>query len=307
MIVTLTGSNARAVQVELGALTSAFTERYGGSIERFDATEITNTDGIVDAVRSISLLDPRKMVIVKQFAQNKQLLEKIDTIIAATADSTDLILVDLKADRRTAVIKNLKNTTDYREFNELTRNDLTAWVVVEAATAGGSISRADAQYLTDRIGGNQLNAASEIAKLVAYAPIITRQSIDLLTTPTPQSKVFDMLDALFRRELGRAWSLYEDQRAQGEDPHKLMAMIAWQLQQIATAVFAPSKDVGTLTAAGLSPYAAQKSLATARSLTPTLMRRMISSLAELDRQVKTSADIDSALAVYFVEIAYAQQ
>lgn len=307
MVVVLTGSNSYLLQKSLHELIAEFTKKSGDSIERFDGTEITNADNVLDAVRSVSFLEPKKMVVVRDFSQSKDLAEKIETIVDQTADSTELVLVDPKLDKRTAMYKYLKKSCDVKSFDMVQPYELERWLADEAKKLGSKISSSDIRFLIERVGPNQQLLGQELSKLALNSSEITKSTIEELVEPTPQSKVFDMLDALFNGDAKRAQDLYEDQRSQGEEPQKLLAMITWQLQQLTYAVFAPVKSVDSLVAAGMSPYSAQKALVMAKRISKSDMKFFITELADIDMQSKTNADIESALAVYFSEITERQR
>jgi DNA polymerase-3 subunit delta len=303
MVVVLTGLNTYLLQEKLHELTADFTKEHGDSIERFDGQEITKTDGILDAVRSVSFLEPRKMVIVRDFGQNKQLLEKIEEIIEQTADSTDLILVDPKLDKRTSVYKHLTKNCDVKRFDNLQNYELENWVKSEAKGLGISISSSDAKHLVDRVGANQLMLSQELKKLSLSGKELNKELIDEMIEANPQSKVFDMLEALFSGNGKVAEKLYKEQRAQGEEPQKIIAMITWQLQQLTLAMYSPNKSSKDLIEAGISPYSANKAMNLARNISRSDLVFLVNELAELDMQSKTNADVESALIVYFSEVA----
>jgi len=303
MVVVLTGVNTFALHKYMQEFTRDFQQKSGDSIERFDGSEMTNADLVIDAVRSVSFLEPRKLVIVRDFAQNKDILEKIESLVEQTADTTDLLLVDHKLDKRTVAYKYLKKATDMHVFDVLSPYDLERWLATEAKKNQISITSSDSRYLIERVGTNQELLHSELIKLSLTKKPINKELIDEMVEPTPQSKVFDMLEALFSGDAKKAEELYKDQRAQGEEPQKLLGMITWQLQQLTLAVFSPDKSVTALTKVGMSPYGAKKTLRLASNITPDDMRFFISELARIDYISKTSADIESALAVYFAEVS----
>ncbi len=70
----------------------------------------------------------------------------------------------------------------------------------------------DAKYLVMRVGANQQTLSNELAKLLSYDKAITRQTIDLLTEQTPQSTIFELLDAAFAGNSKKAMELYAEQR-----------------------------------------------------------------------------------------------
>lgn len=305
MITVLTGKNLYEIQKEASKLIDDFIDKHGDSIERFDGSEIDNSDALIDAVRSVSFLEPRKMVVVRDFAQSKALLERVELLIESTADTTDLVLIDPKLDKRTAEFKMLKKSTQLKEFKELEPYLLEKWAVAEAEILGSTLKNNDAKYLVELIGPNQQMLKSEIDKLAISSKTITRDLINQLIEATPQSKVFALLDYLFNGEANKAWSIYLDQRAQGEEPHKILSMIVWQLQQLVTAMYVPNNSKETLIADGMSPYSAKKSLDMVKKIDKATLKFLVNELSELELQSKTSADIESALALYFSEVLVA--
>lgn len=306
MVFVLTGPNTHLISHELNQRISEFASKHGESIERFDGSEITTIDSVLDAVRSISFLESRKLVIVKDFGQNKDLTERVQEIVEQTADSTELILVDTKLDKRTGAYKYLQKNTDMRVFGELSPQELERWIMAQANEAGAELKPQYARLLIDRAGTNQQLLKSEIDKLILANKQIDKELIELLVEPTPQSKVFSLLEELFQGRAKKAWELYEDQRAQGEEPQKIIGMITWQLQQLVYAMFAPVKTKEVLIEAGMSPYTAQKSLTQIKNITQKNLGYYIQQLALLDAQNKTSADVESALAVYFSDVSIMQ-
>jgi DNA polymerase-3 subunit delta len=303
MIVVMTGSNSFALHAEMHKIIDEFVRKHGNSIEWFDGNEITNADGVLDAVRSISFLEPRKLVIVRDFAQNKDIFGKIETIIEQTADTTDLLLIDPKSDKRTSMFTYLKNNTEIRKYDNLKPYELENWLKSEAKKQEINIGNGEIRFLIERVGQDQQLLSQELNKLALNNNIITKNQIEELVEPTPQSKVFDLLDALFAGNLGKAQDLYADQKSQGEDPYKIESMIVWQLQQLTYAVYSPNQSIEDLTNAGISPYSAQKVHNMAKRISKADIKYFINELAEIDALSKTNADIESALAVYFSEVA----
>jgi DNA polymerase-3 subunit delta len=166
MIVVLTGSNTYALQKSLKQLVAEFTEKYGDSIERFDGSEIESTDGVVDAVRSVSFLDPRKLVIVRDFSQSKELMDKIESVVEQIADSTDLVLVDAKLDKRLTAYKYLQKNCDVQRFDVVQGYELEKWFHEEAKSNNINISKSNVAEIVGRVGLNQQQLAQELSKLV---------------------------------------------------------------------------------------------------------------------------------------------
>jgi DNA polymerase-3 subunit delta len=304
MIVTLTGNNSFAMHEKLSELTGGFIKKYGNlALERIDGEE-ADAQAILDALQSMPFLAQRKMVVVRNLGASKQAAEQIEQIISSAGDSTDLIIYEPVTDKRTAYYKALKSKTQLEELNELDTPVLANWLVDEAKKEGASLSQNDARFLVERVGTNQALLANELQKLLTYDPKITRENIELLTEPTPQSKVFELLDAAFSGNKGRALKLYDEQRAQKVEPQAILAMIAWQLQLLAIAKYANGKQPGIVAKdAGMSPYPIAKALGLVRKMDEPKLKILVSEAFEIDLRSKTSAlDLDEALKTYITTL-----
>jgi DNA polymerase III subunit delta len=304
MIITLAGSSSYGLRKRLDELAGKFVKEHGElAVEKIDAEEAEG-QAVLDAVQSLPFLAPRKMVIVRNGSLNTSLSGQIEQIIDSAGDSTDLIFYELAPDKRTSYFKVLKSKTQLEEFNEMDARELARWLAAEAKKQGGQLSQADAAYLVERVGINQQQLAGELDKLVTYEPKITRDNIDRLTEKTPQSKVFDLLDAAFAGDKEKALELYADQRAQKVEPQTIMAMIAWQLKLLALAKAGSGKSPQQIAKdAGLSPYPVMKAQNLARKIDNEKLRRMVSEALEIDEKSKTKdIDLDEALKTYLVTI-----
>jgi DNA polymerase-3 subunit delta len=304
MIITLTGSNHYSLKRRLDELVQAFVKQHGElALERIDAEE-AEPQAVLDAVQSLPFLSARKLVVVRGAAANKTLSGQIEQIIDSAGDTTDLIFYEPVVDKRSGYFKVLKAKTQLEEFNEMDSRALASWLAEEAKKQGGELSFADANYLIERVGASQQQLANELEKLLIYDPKINRANIDLLTEKTPQSKVFDLLDAAFGGNRKRALELYEEQRAQKVEPQAIIAMMAWQLKLLALAKTGGSRDAAQIAKdAGLSPWPVQKAQNLARKIDENKLRGMVAQALEIDQKGKTTAiDLDEALKTYIVTL-----
>lgn len=304
MIKTLTGSNSFGLRQRFDELTRKFVEEHGElALERIDAEE-TETQTILDALHNLPFLASKKMVVVRGLGQNKSAAEQIEQIIDAAGEDTDLILYEPAPDKRTAYFKTLKSKTQLEEFNELDVHGLAKWLEQEAKNRGGELSLNDAGYLIERVGTDQTLLSNELDKLIAYELKITRQNIELLTEPLPQSKVFDLLDAAFAGNKGRALRLYDEQRSQKVEPQAILAMIAWQLQLLTLTKYADGKSTTQIAKdLGMNPYPISKAARLAHKLSETKLKEMTDFAFDIDLRSKTSVlDLDEALKTYITTL-----
>jgi DNA polymerase-3 subunit delta len=304
MAITLTGSNHYLLKRRLDELVDKFVAQHGEfALQKIDAEE-AEPAAVLEAVQSLPFLAERKLVVLRSLSANKAASGQVEQIISSAGDTTDLIFYEPAPDKRTGYYKVLKSQTQLEEFGELDPRGLANWLVNEAKNQGGQLSLGDANYLVERVGPNQEQLANELQKLLIYDPKINRQNIDLLIVKTPQSKVFDLLDAAFGGHKKRALELYAEQRAQKVEPQAIMALIAWQLELIALSVYGKGKDASQIASdAGLSPYPVQKAQRLASRLDQQKLKDMVELALKIDEQSKTTAlDLDEALKTYIVTL-----
>ncbi|MBC7708054.1 DNA polymerase III subunit delta [Polaromonas sp.] len=305
MITTLTGPNSFLLGYDLTAQVNRFVAEHGDlALERIDG-ETIELSRLREAITSLPFLANKKLVVLRAPSSNKQFIEQAEILLQEVSDTTDVIIVEPKLDKRSAYYKFLKKNTTFTEYAELDVNGLAAWLVRAAKDKGGTLRSNDARYLIDRVGLNQQMLSNELEKLLLRDNVITRETIDLLTDPTPQSTIFQLLEAAFAGQAERALKLYQEQRALKVEASQIIAMLAWQLHILAVIKAAGNRSAADIAAAAkLSPYVVQKSTAIAKQLSMAELKQLINDLLDIDLKSKRSnLDVDEALQNYFLQVA----
>jgi DNA polymerase III delta subunit len=305
MTLTLTGENSFGLQRELHQLTAAFVVEQGElALERIDGQE-ASLDQMREALTGLPFLASKKLVVLRAPGANKQFAEQAEQLLSELPDTNDVIIVEPKVDKRLSYYKFLKKSTDFREFPELDQNGLARWLTEVVKTQNGSLSSSDARYLVERIGANQQLLSNELEKLLLYDTKITRQTIDLLTDPAPQSTIFQLLEAAFAGQTKRALDLYAEQRAQRVEPQQIVAMLTWQLHVLAIIKTAGERSADQIAKeARLNPFVVRKSQGITRKLALPELKKLIAELLQIDTKSKrTSLDIDEALQHYLLTLS----
>jgi DNA polymerase III subunit delta len=304
MIVTLTGANdylrGRALSQRVTAFIAAHDDM---AVERLDGEE-ASADRLREALQSLPFLSERKLVVLREPSKQKAFAEALPEILTTIPETTDVIFYEPKLDKRSTYYKTLKKDTEFQDFADLDARGLAKWAGEYVAAMGGKLNLTDAQILIDRTGASQQLIQSELDKLFSYDAQITRQTIELLVEPTPQSTVFELIDAAFQGKTSRAFELYKEQRALKVEPQAIIAMLAWQLHILAVVKAAGSKAVDEIAkTAKLNPFVVRKSQGLVRKLTLAEIKIFIANLLELDMQLKrTSLDADEALQNYLLAL-----
>ncbi len=305
MIRTLSGENSYGLQRELRAIADAFVDEHGDlALERIDGQEVS-FDRIREAITSLPFLASKKMVVLRAPGANKEFVEKFEEVLSDIPETTDLIIVEPKLDKRLSYYKFLKKQTDFHDFTPMDADSLSRWLIDEAKHAGGSISASDAHYLVERVGASQQLVSSDLEKLMIYDKAVTRKTIDLLTEATPQSTIFQLLESAFAGNSRAALELYAEQRALKVEPQQIIAMLAWQLHVLAIIKAAGDRSADVIAKeAKLNPYVVRKSQGIARKITIAELKKLVSDLLNIDaRSKRTNLDLDEALQHYLLKLA----
>ena len=116
------------------------------AVERLEG-EDASYERIAEAVSSIPFLCDRKLVILRSASLNKDFTERFEDFLRSVSESTDVLIVEGKLDKRTVYYKQLQKLTDFHDYKELDTNGLVQWAVAYAKEQGGNLSSADARYL----------------------------------------------------------------------------------------------------------------------------------------------------------------
>jgi DNA polymerase-3 subunit delta len=297
MITTLTGPNSYMLQKALHDLTNAFVAKHTDmGLERFDGQEL-DPQRLPSVLQSLPFLADKRLVVLRAPSTQKALAEQLEKLLDDIPDSTDVIIIEPRLDKRTSYYKALQKKTSLKTFDDLDERALATWLTAQAKELDATLSTTDANYLVHRVGLNQSMLHNELQKLAHYNPAITRTTIDELTEPLPQGSVFDLLDAAFAGQTAKALNLYEAQRKQKVEPQAILAMIAWQLHVLAVVKTAGQRAPGDIASqAKLNPYVVRKTQSIANKLTLAQIKSLISATYHLDLRLKSQPiDADDAL------------
>lgn len=291
MILTLTGENTFAIAAAERQLVAAFAQKHGAnSIERVDAEAITPAR-LPDLLQGATLFAPSRLVIIKNLAANKPLLEPLADALPLAADEITVVIAEPAPDKRTKLYKFLQKKSTFKQFAVLDGAQLVKWLQEEAVRLGGQIGTPEARRLAERVGNDQWRLANELEKLVSYQATVSAEAIDLLVEPNPEGTAFELLDAALSGDRAAITRLIGVLRPQ-EDPYKLFGLLSSQVYAIAVVAVAGTRSPDTIAKeTGLHPFVVRKTQGVAKRLGRARAAQLAADVARCDMQLKsTGAD-----------------
>ena len=207
------------------------------NLENFEARESSVGDWI-GAAKTLSFLGSMKLVIVRNLhettiedSDQKKLFEYVadpglDSCLVITAD---------KVDRKRKLYKNLTTQQGALSCEAPQEAELLTWVKHRARSFGYDLSSGAARKMVGRIGAKPGILAKELEKAMAYAGRenkITESMVGDLVGDMKVENAFSLTEALKEKKTEKALLLLQNQLDHGEDPIKILGLIAWQFRTL---------------------------------------------------------------------------
>jgi len=262
---------------------------------------------LAETVDALPMMSPRTLLVVSDYDIFKapegernlmaQLLEDLPAYCCL------VFVYDTVAYKSDARMKKLagaiKDHGQVVQFARQAQNDLIDWIGRRFRALGHDIDTADAQYLIFLCGDLMNGLISEIGKIGAYAKNrrVTREDIDAVAIPIIDAVVFQMTEALTRKQFDKAFSVLNDLLRLQQAPIMILAVLGKHLRQLYSARIALETGKGSRWLMDLwsmrSTYPADKLMEAARhhglDWCKTAMRRC----AETDLAMKSVSGSDA--------------
>jgi len=218
-------------------------------------------------------------------------------------------LLPYKADGRSKLAGLLKERGAVVEFRRQEQGDLAGWIIRRFKAEGLSADAQDARYLMFLAGDLMTNLVCEIGKIAAYAkgPRVTREDIDAVAVPQVDAVVFQMTDAIARKDFDRAASVLADLFHQQQPAQAVLSAMGKYFRQLYTARLCLENGEGRERLAGLwkmrSAYPAEKLLDAARRFSLPWCRYAVRRCAEVEMSMRGGGDEQALLTSLLMELS----
>lgn len=302
MVTALFGENDYEVKQHKGALITAYLKKAGSDmgLEQFDSS--VNPQSLWQSITAQPFLVESKLVILNQPSETAELRDFLAEKFKEVPETTHLVLVEGKVDKRTGYYKQLKKYGE--EMKLLDERQVTEWVNKTIKDRGGKLGFKQTQMLIRRAGTDQWRLHHEIEKLLPLGDVSVEQ-IEALVEPNPQDTIFNLLDELTRGSTRKAQEYYESLRDQQLDPHYIMSMLTWQMENILLVTTAGQRNDNEIARdAGMNPYVVQKTRTVSRRQGRKSLENALDLLIKTDKKLKTTAiDADEALKLLLLNLS----
>ena len=203
-----------------------------------------SVDWIEQAVDCLPMMSERTLVTVTDFdlfGLGNEAKERLIQILSDLPDYCclvfvyDLLACKLPAKDKLAAL--LKKEGALVNFQRQEAKQLAGWICRQFEKAGKTVDSADAEYLIFLVGDLMHDLSAEISKIAAYAahPRVTRADMDAVAIPKVEAVVYQMTDAMARKDFDKAACVLADLLHSREAPAMILSAVGKYFQQLYTA------------------------------------------------------------------------
>jgi DNA polymerase-3 subunit delta len=257
---------------------------------------------VLDTARTLPAFSPVRLVVVRD-AQNLPATE-LDQFLSYLNDpvpETLLVFTADKIDGRRKFYQVFKTVGALVEFKKLYDNQIPTFVKEQAEDAGISFTEDALALFCKRVGSHLQEIHGELCKLRNYLGerrVAEPADILAVVTDSRVDSVFELSDALGRKDVAEAIRLLRRLLAEGVAPLLILAMITRHFRQLWKAhellrQRVPEKDMARRI--GINPYFLSGLLVQARHFPTDGFRGIFESLLDADLALKSSGSSPDAV------------
>jgi DNA polymerase-3 subunit delta len=237
--------------------------------------EVDRYEKIIDSCETYPVFSNKKLVIVKDSGLFKA---KVSTNSQKSAPKNNdfldylknipeyvcLIFMEKEVDKRLSIVDFIKKNGVLVEFPVQPIDEICSWIVKVFKTHNKIIDKSIAIKLAGFGNGTMMEILQEIEKIVLFLDerqSVTIEDIELICVKSIKVKVFDLTDAVARKDGKSALRLLGELIESKEPLYKIFLMIARQIRQMLQIKLLTEKSVDSAQIAqmmGISVYVIKK-------------------------------------------------
>jgi DNA polymerase-3 subunit delta len=183
---------------------------------------------IADVGQILPFMAPQRLIIVQDSGFFKSSSDMAD-YLQEFPETTYVVFVEREVDKRNKLYKWISKNGCVTECQRQTEPLLKQWIAGYVKKQNKKIDNAAVEYLIERVGTDMETLINELDKLIGYSwekDTIEPQDIDAVCSGVIVSRIFDMIDAVARKEKDKALTLYADLVANREQPMSILYLFS---------------------------------------------------------------------------------
>jgi len=320
MIIFLYGQDSYRINQKLNELVHGYKAKNPSGLNLINLNLAENRlEDFFESVKSSSLIPEKKLIILKNIfgAKSEALLKffrpKAGPPLAEKSadlskrDDVILIIVNFGDSDKGKLFEYLiEKPNQVQNFKLLKAYEVKPWAKQFSNSLGMDFTGEALDFLISSCGLNLWRLDCEIRKLADFSAsggkirsIISKSQVEELTVPSANYKIFELTDALAKKNKKKALEALYVAFDNGEKPTELLGLLAWQIRNLLRFKLNPGRPSDLK----LHPFVLEKIKESARLFSVDELNAILSKIIDLDLAFKTGGlNEKTALSLLIAEL-----
>ncbi len=190
-----------------------------------------DVNDVIENAKSSPFFAEKKIIV----AENTNLFsgegEALAELIPELPESTVMVFVERKVDKRGKLYKAIKEAGHIAEIEKQGEQEVAIWAAKLLANSKKKITKADMSYLISMVGVDMEILSNELEKLICYCinkPVIKKEDIDAVCSKQLSIRIFDLMDQMSYKNQKKALDCYYELITDKNEPFAILRMIGRQ-------------------------------------------------------------------------------
>ena len=308
MIIFLYGEDSYRINQKIKEIVKGYEAKNpsGFNLAEIDLEE-SKIDDFFETARAGSLIPEKKLIILKNIfsADSEKILEFFQPKQAPLADKfQDIIflIIHFGGSNKDKLFEYLTaKPNQSQNFKILKEYEIKSWARQFANSLDIDFASDAIDFLVANRGADLWRLDSEIRKLADYKVkgILSKSQVEELTAAGADYKVFELTDAMARKDKKKALAALYKTLDGGEKPTEMLGLLAWQIRNLLRFKMNPNNPAELK----LHPFVLEKTKTAAKLFSIEELKTILSRIIDLDLTLKTSdSDAKTALSLLIAEL-----
>ncbi len=259
-------------------------------------------NAVLDIALTFPVFAPHRLVLVKDAHQfNASDLDHFVSYLKNPVPETYLVFCGDKIDARRKFFQQFKKAGKLVEFKKLYDNQVPGFVRDQARGEEIRFTEDALALFCRRVGSNLQEVSGELTKLFAYLgerSLVDVADVQAVVSDTRVDSVFELTDALGKRQTQAALRLIERIQQEGSAPLLILTMIVrhfrqlWKIRELIDGKVA-EKEIPRKV--GINPYFFSGLLGQSKTFSRSQYQRLFEAFLQADLALKSSGAHPSAI------------
>lgn len=275
----------------------------------FEGSKI-NPLAVIDLAETMPFLAEHRLIFIDDSGFFKSGCDPLADYLPKAPASTIFVFTESEVDKRSKMFKAAGKAGHAAEFGEQKEQVLTRWILGRLKKENKKITQPVLTLFLSKTGTDMGNIDRELEKLLCYTlkkEVIEAADVDAICTGQVSNQIFEMVNAIGKREQSRALSLYYGLLALREAPMRILYLINRQFRILLDlkSMRKAGLDAKEMASrAGIPPFAVKRSLEQASRFSKKELVQALEDGAALETDSKSGRMVDQ-MAVEMLIVKYA--